>query len=239
MIKHYIYKITNLVNGKEYIGKRSILEENIYTDSYLGSGKHLKNSIKKYGRENFTKEILFIFDTAEEAYDKERELVDFEYVSRTDTLNLVIGGNGGWSGKDHPYYGKTHTTEARRKMSEAKSGEKNPYYGRKLSDEHIQKMSEAHKGKTHSEETRRKMSEAMSGEKHPMYGKKQSKETRQKMSENRQKCWYVTPLGKFKSQKEVTKAHGKKVYNRCYSADKVSRNGKTWRERGYYILPYQ
>lgn len=48
-MKHYIYKITNILNGKYYVGKHS--SNCIQKDGYMGSGKHLKNAIKKYGRE--------------------------------------------------------------------------------------------------------------------------------------------------------------------------------------------
>ena len=58
-MKHVIYKITNIVNGKFYIGKHSTLDIN---DSYMGSGVAIKKAIKKYGKENFTKEILFEFE---------------------------------------------------------------------------------------------------------------------------------------------------------------------------------
>lgn len=54
-----IYKTTNLCNGKYYIGQH---RTNNVNDDYLGSGIILKDAIKKYGKNNFKKEILFIFD---------------------------------------------------------------------------------------------------------------------------------------------------------------------------------
>ena len=71
-IYHIIYKTTNIVNNKFYIGKHSTTD---LDDLYLGSGKYLIRAIKKYGCESFKKEILFIFKTENEAYDKEAELV--------------------------------------------------------------------------------------------------------------------------------------------------------------------
>ena len=57
---NYIYIITNTLDGKIYIGKHSTDDLN---DGYLGSGIHIKRAIKKYGKENFTKEILAYTDT--------------------------------------------------------------------------------------------------------------------------------------------------------------------------------
>lgn len=91
---HYlIYKTTNNVNGKIYIGchKTEKIE-----DSYLGSGKILKWAIKKYGRENFSKEIIAQFDNAEEMLRMESILVNEEFVKDADNYNLMQGGCGGW-----------------------------------------------------------------------------------------------------------------------------------------------
>lgn len=91
MKKYYIvYKITNLVNNKEYIGYHST---NNLDDGYMGSGKLIIKAIEKYGKENFKKEILFVYDNKEEAELKEAELVNDEYRKREDTYNITIGGN--------------------------------------------------------------------------------------------------------------------------------------------------
>lgn len=66
------------------------------TDFYLGSGKLLKKAIKKYGRENFKKEILFTFFSKEEALLKEAQIVTLEIVNDKKSYNLKIGGEGGW-----------------------------------------------------------------------------------------------------------------------------------------------
>ena len=69
-------------------------------------------------------------------------------------------------GEKHPMYGKHHSDETRRKMSEALKGENHPFYGKHHSDETRRKMSEAQKRKPKSEETRRKISEAHKGNKY-------------------------------------------------------------------------
>ena len=87
---HYtVYKTTNLVNGKIYVG---IHRTETPLDNYLGSGKRLRLAVRKYGRESFRKEILYDFDNAEEMALKEREIVDPEFIAREDTYNLARGG---------------------------------------------------------------------------------------------------------------------------------------------------
>lgn len=102
-MRYTIYKTTNLLNGKFYIGKHQTKNPH---DSYLGSGKALVNSIKKHGRSNFSKEILFDFDNEADMNAKEAELLTEDFVSRADNYNAGIGGEGG------PHFrGKKHTKE--------------------------------------------------------------------------------------------------------------------------------
>ena len=175
---YIVYKTTNLVNRKFYIGvhKQDFFLPIIF-DGYLGSGPVLKKAIKKYSEENFSRETLFVYYTSEEAYAKERELVNDEFIARKDTYNCCGGGMG-------PSF---HSKETRRKMSKAQSGEKHAMFGKKHSPETRQKMSKARSGannpfygKTLSPEERLLISKRFSGENHPMYGKKQSEETKEK-----------------------------------------------------------
>jgi len=144
-IYNIIYKTTNKVNKKIYIGVHSTPDLN---DGYLGSGKHLKLAINKYGSDSFTREILHIFETPEEAYRKESEIVNESFVNRKDTYNLKTGGNSFGDGR--------HSEEAKRKISKANSG-------KKFSIEHRQKLAESKIGTPRSEYTRKKISDTMKG----------------------------------------------------------------------------
>ena len=93
-IKYTVYCVTNKVNGKKYIGKHQTKDLN---DSYMGSGKLLRRAQKKYGLENFSREILFVFETEVEMNLKEKELVTEDFCLREDSYNLCVGGQGGFS----------------------------------------------------------------------------------------------------------------------------------------------
>jgi len=88
-----IYKITNLINNQIYIGMHRTLDLN---DDYFGSGKLILRAIKKYGIENFKKEILFVFDNEIEMIEKEKELLTEQFVLNRDNYNLNTGGVGSW-----------------------------------------------------------------------------------------------------------------------------------------------
>lgn len=91
-MKYYlIYKITNTVNNKIYIGCH--ITRNKY-DDYMGSGVVIRRAIDKYGVDKFTKEILFECKTKEDMLDMEHSIVDDEFVARLDTYNITRGGGG-------------------------------------------------------------------------------------------------------------------------------------------------
>lgn len=119
---HIVYLTTNLVNQKIYVGVHSTYN---LDDGYLGSGNRIKYAIKKYGKENFRRDILYYCLTFDESLDLEEMIVDDVFLQRDDTYNLGRGGRGN----------KVHTDEAKLKMK------------RTFTDEHRKKLSESHKGK--------------------------------------------------------------------------------------------
>ncbi len=89
---HFIYKTTNLLSGKYYIGMHSTSDLN---DGYMGSGKRLRYSINKYGKQNHKVEILEFFENRDELKKREKEIVNLNEIAKEDCLNLIVGGEGG------------------------------------------------------------------------------------------------------------------------------------------------
>lgn len=150
-----IYKVTNKINSKYYIGMHKT--ENI-NDNYLGSGKLIIQSVKKYGRDNFTKEILFVFDNEADMILKEKELVTWDLVESENCYNQTVGGTGG-----PIWLGRKHSQETKDKLS-------NSHKGKLFSEEHKQALrisarnrkSSNRKGFSHSYDSKQKIKEARS-----------------------------------------------------------------------------
>lgn len=100
-----IYEVTNLVNGKKYRGAHMCKK---LTNRYLGSGNQIKLAVKKYGRKNFLKQVIFMAFDSESMYWAEAQLVDKAWVSRLDTYNISLGGRGAIA-YSHPQKGKPIT----------------------------------------------------------------------------------------------------------------------------------
>jgi len=88
---YYLYQITNLVNGKIYIG---VHRTNNLDDGYMGSGKNIQAAIKKYGLDHFRKDILEYFDSLDDMFLREAEIVNKDFLLREDVYNIVEGGSG-------------------------------------------------------------------------------------------------------------------------------------------------
>jgi hypothetical protein len=180
-----IYKTTNKIDGKIYIGKHQTKDLN---DGYMGSGKYLKSAIEKYGLENFEKDILFIYDNEEEMNAKEAELVSEEFVNEDTNYNLCPGGKGGW-GYNNTKEGQKLREFSYERWSNAGTQQYKLRYEtdeqfRNLQKTHLEEISKigietyrrkypksAFYGKTHSEETKQKMRKPKNqGSKNPQFG---------------------------------------------------------------------
>jgi len=165
----YVYKITNNVNGKVYIGKTGEPEKRWRTHLAIAArGKDdplfsvIHKAINKYGKDNFIFEIIETLDVEQESLDREIYWIAFykshiyKYGSEYG-YNLTAGGEG--------LTGYKPTEETRKKLSEACAGEKNGFYGKFHDDITKQLLSVQKKGNTiwlgrhHTDETKELMSE--------------------------------------------------------------------------------
>ena len=186
-----VYKTTNTINGKFYIG---IDSKN--NPDYLGSGKLLNYAISKYGIDNFIKEVIEECDSIDLL--KEREIYWISKLNATDKsigYNIALGGSGGDTITNNPNYDSiceniSKSLKGKSKSESHKNNLKGPResdnYGRKQTEETKAKLREAHLGKKLSEETKAKMRESRKGKK-PNLGNTHSEETKAKMSKDRLK----------------------------------------------------
>lgn len=179
----FIYKTTNLINNKIYVGKHFQYETSAF-DGYLGGGVWIKRVIKKYGKENFIRETI---EYCPSDNINEREMYWISELSATNPLigyNITNGGEGANGYKitqeDKIKMSKAHkgnklTQDHRNKISESLKGEKSYMYGTKHSEDRKRKMSISKQNMT--QQTKLKMREAK-------LGKKLSQEHKIKISES-------------------------------------------------------
>ena len=162
-----VYCITNLINGKKYIGKsdNNVLVRLRHHMQGKKSNSHLQDSIKKYGIENFRFEILELCDKSI-CGQRERYWIE-KFDTFKNGYNHTTGGEGesGWH----------LSPEAIEKTAKVHRG--------KIMSEHTKKLlSDARKGTPISEENKKKLSKMFRGKGNPFYGKHHTEETKQKLS---------------------------------------------------------
>lgn len=120
---YILYKTTNIINNKIYIGVHKTKSPETF-DGYYGSGIALKKAIKKYGKKHFIRETLYIFTSKNRAYAKEAEIVNFSFI-QTNNYNMHIGGCGG-------SYKQSDLTKQkiRNSLKGKMAGSKNPMYNK-------------------------------------------------------------------------------------------------------------
>lgn len=124
MNKYYIYRITNNINNKTYIGQHKYCKSLLVEDGYMGSGVILKKAQKKYGIENFTKEIITIAMSRSEANVLEKYYIAKEHKENTyGCYNIADGGQGGAAFRGHH-----HSEESNNKNSETLKSKHRHWY---------------------------------------------------------------------------------------------------------------
>lgn len=169
----FIYKITNLSNDKIYIGK-TVKDIGVRLLEHIaGSKKHqntfLEKAIAKYGDRMFDVEELWKCYSDKEMNEREKHFIKkYNSIAKKFGYNLTEGGDGGGAGELNPFYGKKHTEEFKKWLSNKRKieyvGENNPNFGN-----HILKgvkrpyhsllmlLNNPFKGEKHSENSKEKM----------------------------------------------------------------------------------
>jgi len=182
-----IYKITNNIDGMCYVGCSK--------DIYKRWKGHLKkssrnyrisNALQKYGKDNFTFEILLECPTMCFDYWEQHYIAKFNCIS-PNGYNLTSGGE----------YRKEYSEETRKKISLA-------HKGRKQSPEQIAKRVAKNTGKVRSSEVNDKHRDIMRGENNPMFGRRLTDEQKQ----------YLSSVSKGKPKSEETRARMKAAWAR-------------------------
>lgn len=138
----FVYETVNTINGKKYIGKCIFKRKNNW-ETYLGSGVYLKKAIKKYGKENFKRDILFLACDKEELEEIEEFLIKFHDAANSKIYyNLKETSIGGDTLTNHP-----NREKRIRKMSESVKGSNNPMYQKKKSEKMIESVKQSNSKK--------------------------------------------------------------------------------------------
>lgn len=179
-----IYKITNLINGKIYIGQtiKPIQQRFKEHCNAKSNCSILRKAIHKYGKENFSIKTLIVCKNEKELNEREKFCIRLFNSLKPNGYNISTGGeNYRTPNRDNSFW----TPEYRKLRGEKFSGVNNPSFGRVV-----------------SKSTKLKISASLKGRKPPITGKKQTEESKRKMSET-----------KMKLRKEGKRTNGKHVIN--------------------------
>lgn len=203
---HIIYKITNQLNQKVYIGQTVNLHRRWqahknYAKNPETTGQYIHRAMAKYGADSFTIEIVDFGLCVSQANCLERYYIQlYDSRNRECGYNISMGGdfiwNTGLPKEQQPRYGKKNSQLHNERISRANIGRRviishdtrrkisASLMGHHISSETKWKISKANTGHAVSLEARHNMSKAKRGDKHPNYGRCLSEETRKKISQS-------------------------------------------------------
>lgn len=206
MTIHFLYKTTCVITNKFYYGMHST---NNFNDGYLGSGKLLIRSLKKYGKDNHIIEVIRFCETREQLKIEERELINETVINNPLCMNLKVGGEGGG------VKGIVRSEETKKKISEGNKG-------KSKSIESILKRREKMRNYTHSKETKDKMSKTRTGKKMPPF----SEDHKKRLSEAR-KQRVITDKTRRKISESISKRLNDPEYKRKLSEKMLGNKNAT------------
>ena len=206
-----VYRTTNLLNGKTYIGSHETTKPDDY---YIGSGSKLRLAIKKYGKENFKKEVLHIFDNGKDMILKEMEIIKEEMNSRGKQCYNMKADLEGYS---------EFRDETRDKLKKAAAVRfAQPGVREKIRETSLKQFSDPEMIKKISVAAKKKFEDPAMREKYSRGQKKrfQDPEQRELARESSNKYWSDESNRKKHSEKQLIRMNDPKVRK------KVSEGGK-------------
>lgn len=222
-----IYKATNKINGKLYIGQtvrslESRKQRHISEALNKSNNMYIGRAIRKYGSENFDWCVLHECSNIDDLNQMEIHYIKL-YNTFNTGYNLTLGGEGVvgcipsnetkkklselQKGKNNSFYGKKHSEKTKKEMSKTRRGKGHPLYGKRGKDN-------PRWGMKHTKKSILKMSETLKGEKHYFYGKKRSEEFKQNISEKNKGKNHPNygKFGKYSSRTRAVIIDGKYFY---------------------------
>lgn len=150
-LRGIVYCITNQVNGMRYVGQTRQPLKRRLKDHFApskSSKTFIGRAIKKYGKENFSVEVIAVVEV-DELNSLEQDYIDKLSTLSPEGYNLTTGGER-----------FDHTEETKRKISKAGKGRPSWIKGRKMIEEHKNKISVANTGKKKTEQMIENMRDA-------------------------------------------------------------------------------
>ncbi|QDP47295.1 MAG: putative endonuclease [Prokaryotic dsDNA virus sp.] len=231
----YVYKTTNLINGKTYVGAH---KQVYFTDTYIGCGirsqkdaeykqcrkSYFSKAVVEFGYNNFKKEVLMYFNNMEEAYEYEASIVTEEWAKSDDNYNVSIGGRVSYMSED-----------GRRRLSERMKID-NPTFKNGVSEKCRKVVSELHKNSFWANDGNKTI-KLYEGDEIPegfslgMHDGHSCKDREGSKNVNFKGYW-KTPLGTFESSRQAAKAH-------CVSKSTIEDRCKGYRNQYYKGRKYK
>ena len=228
-----VYQTTCHVNGKVYVGVHGCTSKCRKVCKYLGSGTTIAKALKKHGRENFSIETLFIYKNEDDAYLKEADIVDEDFIKRPDVYNEVPGGKKPPSRK-----GWHQPQEAKDRISETSLARSDA-----LSERGKQTMNERRKkndGKlwTDEEIARRQETRIRNGTVNRDMSAANSPEAIAKRVQTRKERGYQTKTSHLHSPEVIAKRNRTRILNQAkkgkvFSSEALLRHGIQLEEIGH------
>lgn len=171
---YLIYKATNKINGKYYIGMH---KTNDLEDGYFGSGTHFRRALEKYSIENFEREILEFCNSEEEMRKAEVRYITEDVVNDKNSYNLKLGGSGGWDYVNNNHLGENTMKSARCKFRELFENDDEFYKS------WHKKVIKAHNTKSWKQNMSRSQKERFKKYDHPWTGRHHTESSKKKIGE--------------------------------------------------------